>query len=320
MWTALQVSHDRVKKRAASLIRKWSGEFERDPRLGLMNDAYESLRSQGVVFEDEQATTAPPSTSVSRDNELARREEEDIQRAIRESELEAEKQQQQRYSGHGYAPASAIPPQNAPQRQFSGGGTPTPAVPSPNLPGGYPGASTSTDKPLPAPFPDTSVSTSAPVPNRPMMSRAQALYDFEPDPSQPGELPLRKGDIVRVLERAYAEWWRGECRGRIGIFPVNWVQVLPDPTPEQLAQEAQVEAGVFAQIGQVDQLLDLLRAAEERGDVSNVGDDEQITHLYQQCLALRPKILKLIEQHTQKKGKQAVRSCYSVTGLISPCS
>lgn len=265
-----------------------------------MNDAYEALRAKGVVFEDEQSTSASQSTTnAERDNELARKEEEDIQRAIRESELEAERSQS-RFSG-GYAPPSAIPPQQLPQTSSA------PAVTTPSLPGGFPSTSTSdANKPLPDPSPapqqQQQQQPPAPVPQQPKIMRAQALYDFEPDPSQPGELPLRKGDIVRVLERAYAEWWRGECRGRIGIFPVNWVQVLPEPTPEQLAQEAQVEASVFSQLGSVDQLLDLLRAAEERGESSQVGDDEQITQLYQQCLALRPKILKLIEKHTQKKS------------------
>lgn len=317
----LQTSHDSVKKRAASLIKKWSGEFAQDTRLGLMNDAYETLRSRNVVFPDEDAS-APPEASRNDENELARREEEDMQRAIRESELEAERQQA-RYGG-GYVPAAsynAPPPPQPAQQEYQAPPPqaspyqPQPAVSTPGLPGGFP--PTDTSKPLPAPSPtpplaeqpqqayQTASSSAAPVPqDQPHISRAQALYDFEPDPTQPGELPLRKGDIVRVLERAYQEWWRGECRGRIGIFPVNWVQELPEPTPQQLADEAQYEAGVFAQISQVDQLLDMLRAAEERQDVGSVGDDEQVTQLYQQCLVLRPKILKLIERHTQKKSKQ----------------
>lgn len=285
-------------------MKKWSGEFESDTRLGLMNDAYELLRNKGAVFEDEQPSGASTSGSAaaneSRENELARREEEDMQRAIRESELEAERSQS-RFGG-GYAPPSALPPQHHQPAAQS-------PAPAPSLPGGFPAASTSdANKPLPSVSPGpaqihSTPAPAAPVPQQPQIMRAQALYDFEPDPSQPGELPLRKGDIVRVLERAYAEWWRGECRGRVGIFPVNWVQVLPEPTAEQLAQEAQVEASVFAQLGSVDQLLDLLRAAEERGESGHVGDDEQVTQLYQQCLALRPKILKLIEKHTQKKSE-----------------
>jgi hypothetical protein len=44
---SVQTSHEKVKKRAFLLLRKWAGEFERDERLGLVEDAYQSLLSKG---------------------------------------------------------------------------------------------------------------------------------------------------------------------------------------------------------------------------------------------------------------------------------
>jgi hypothetical protein len=52
--------------------------------------------------------------------------------------------------------------------------------------------------------------------------RVRALYDFEAGQS-PDELPFQKGDVIRVSECVYADWWRGELRGRTGIFPANRV-------------------------------------------------------------------------------------------------
>ena len=42
------------------------------------------------------------------------------------------------------------------------------------------------------------------------------------------------GDVFKLLERVGDEWMRGSHRGRVGIFPVSFVEVLedlPPPTP-----------------------------------------------------------------------------------------
>lgn len=57
--------------------------------------------------------------------------------------------------------------------------------------------------------------------SRPAPRKVKALYDFEP--SEDGELAFKEGDLIRVIESAYKDWWKGEFRGQIGIFPVNYV-------------------------------------------------------------------------------------------------
>jgi signal transducing adaptor molecule len=88
------------------------------------------------------------------------------------------------------------------------------------------------------------------------VSRVRALYDFVP--SEPGELEFRKGDVIAVLESVYKDWWRGSLKGKTGIFPLNYVEKLTDPTPDELQREAQMEAEVFAEIKNVEKLLTLL--------------------------------------------------------------
>ncbi|GBP69787.1 SH3 domain-containing kinase-binding protein 1 [Eumeta japonica] len=43
------------------------------------------------------------------------------------------------------------------------------------------------------------------------------------------ELTLCEGDVVTLVSRDAPDrgWWRGEVRGRVGLFPDNFVQVLP---------------------------------------------------------------------------------------------
>lgn len=129
------------------------------------------------------------------------------------------------------------------------------------------------------------------------VSRVRALYDFVP--TEPGELEFKRGDVIAVLESVYKDWWRGSLKGKTGIFPLNYVEKLTDPTPEELQREAQMEAEVFAEIKNVEKLLTLLST----NSAPREEDNEEISKLYHQTLAIRPKLIKLIEKYSQKKGK-----------------
>lgn len=142
------------------------------------------------------------------------------------------------------------------------------------------------------------------------VSRVRALFDFQP--SEPGELQFRKGDVIAVLESVYKDWWKGSLRGQTGIFPLNYVEKLPDPTVEELQREAQMEAEVFGQIKNVEKLLTLLST---RSSEPNVQDNEEITALYHSTLAIRPKLIELIGKYSQKKGNYpaTLLACHRLT-------
>jgi signal transducing adaptor molecule len=65
----------------------------------------------------------------------------------------------------------------------------------------------------------TEVQTTSP--QSPTVTRVRALHKFEA--TEPGELAFEKGDVIKVVDRIYKDWWRGQLRGRTGIFPVNYV-------------------------------------------------------------------------------------------------
>ncbi|KAI2633053.1 hypothetical protein GGS26DRAFT_555128 [Hypomontagnella submonticulosa] len=150
--------------------------------------------------------------------------------------------------------------------------------------------------------PSATTAQMEPVPSHPTgttaatVSRVRALFDFVP--SEPGELEFKKGDIIAVLESVYKDWWRGSLKGRTGIFPLNYVEKLADPTPDELQREAQMEAEVFAEIKNVEKLLTLLSTSNAS---PREEDNEEISKLYHQTLAIRPKLIKLIEKYSQKK-------------------
>jgi signal transducing adaptor molecule len=53
------------------------------------------------------------------------------------------------------------------------------------------------------------------------VTRVRALHTFQP--TERNELAFEQGDIIKVVNREYKDWWRGQLRGRTGIFPVNYV-------------------------------------------------------------------------------------------------
>uniref|UniRef100_A0A8C9HT43 SH3 domain containing 21 n=1 Tax=Piliocolobus tephrosceles TaxID=591936 RepID=A0A8C9HT43_9PRIM len=60
----------------------------------------------------------------------------------------------------------------------------------------------------------------------------RVLFDYQPE--APDELMLRRGDVVNVLSKTTEDkgWWEGECQGRRGVFPDNFV--LPPPPIKKL--------------------------------------------------------------------------------------
>ena len=51
----------------------------------------------------------------------------------------------------------------------------------------------------------------------------KALFDFKPQ--EENELEFRKGDLIDVVEKDDANWWRGRLGDREGLFPANYVAI-----------------------------------------------------------------------------------------------
>uniref|UniRef100_A0A3P8VVK8 Osteoclast-stimulating factor 1 n=1 Tax=Cynoglossus semilaevis TaxID=244447 RepID=A0A3P8VVK8_CYNSE len=60
----------------------------------------------------------------------------------------------------------------------------------------------------------------------------KVLFPFEA--SNEDELSLKEGDIIHVLSKDTGEpgWWRGELGGKEGVFPDNFVTVVPEAEKE----------------------------------------------------------------------------------------
>ena len=270
-----QNTHEKVRRRALGLIVEWTGDFESDPSLGIMEECYQSLKSKGKSFLSMlyiypaphptaltgykfDAPNDPPPPDA--DDALRRREEEELQRVLEMSMHDkGGRGQWSEYSltssgGAGSSgpasnraavPASATPsvssahPPQA-QKPVYGGYVPasSPAVSAENTSATVAAASAAAAvapaAPAPSVTPQVAASPAPSVKSQDSVSivtRVRALHAFEP--TDAGELAFEKGDIIKVVDRGYKDWWRGQLKGRTGIFPVNYVVREDDSVASQ---------------------------------------------------------------------------------------
>ena len=253
---------------------EWTEMFSKDPELGVMEQAYMRMKTQSTTLfvsgmrksclYFKDPNLHPPSKPTKKQiTDADRRKEEEELQMA--LDLSVKDRQQ----------AAASSSSSSTNQKGSQGAQASSATPTPQ--------------------PLSSGTTAATV------SRVRALFDFQP--SEPGELQFKKGDVIAVLESVYKDWWKGSLRGQTGIFPLNYVEKLSDPTHEELQREAQMEAEVFAEIKNVEKLLTLLSTSNS--DL-NVRDNEEITALYHSTLAIRPKLIELIGKYSQRKGTTQV--------------
>ena len=179
---------------------------------------------------EEIVEAAPPDV----DDEVRRREEEELQRVIEMSLHDKGGRNASAWgasssaAGSSAAPASSsakvsappvqtsYKPVESPKSPHSAYAPPAAAQRQASPPISHAAARSSSSLPEQvSPSRKTTASASGPV------TRVRALHDFEPTVA--GELAFQKGEIIKVTDRAYDNWWRGQLRGRTGIFPVNYV-------------------------------------------------------------------------------------------------
>ncbi|XP_044154920.1 sorbin and SH3 domain-containing protein 1 isoform X20 [Bufo gargarizans] len=67
--------------------------------------------------------------------------------------------------------------------------------------------------------------------SRSEMTQARAKFDFKAQSLK--ELPLQKGDIVYIYKQIDQNWFEGEHHGRMGIFPISYIEILPQTEKAQ---------------------------------------------------------------------------------------
>ncbi|XP_072022602.1 SH3 domain-containing kinase-binding protein 1-like [Amphiura filiformis] len=68
----------------------------------------------------------------------------------------------------------------------------------------------------------------------PVIEKAKVNFDY--DAQNPDELSLKEGDVIVITSKEAGDsgWWEGEVHGRKGVFPDNFVTLLP---PERIKRK-----------------------------------------------------------------------------------
>ena len=212
----------------------WTADFEKDSTLGIMEECYNSLKAKsmhsifvsflrGIYYSLDysfEQPDEPPPPQV--DDEVRRREEEELQRVL-EMSLHDKGGRVGEYDSYG-AGSSSVPGVAASSGIAAASSSQAPpntvqVMPTTNY------AETQSTSPVAQAYGDR-VSSPIASPTRSntqpsMVTRVRALHTFQP--TDKGELAFDKGDIIKVVDRNYKDWWRGQLKGRTGIFPVNYV-------------------------------------------------------------------------------------------------
>ncbi|EHN02163.1 Hse1p [Saccharomyces cerevisiae x Saccharomyces kudriavzevii VIN7] len=137
------------------------------------------------------------------------------------------------------------------------------------------------------------------TPVQTIVRRVRALYDLSTN--EPDELSFRKDDVIIVLEQVYRDWWKGALRGKMGIFPLNYVTPIAEPSKEEIENEKNKEAVILSQKTAVDQLHTSLNAASKTGDSNEVLQDPHIGDMYGSVTPLRPQVTRMLGKYAKEK-------------------
>lgn len=132
------------------------------------------------------------------------------------------------------------------------------------------------------------------------ISHVKALYDLSA--TGPGELSFRAGDIIEVLDdKMHKDWWKGRANNSEGIFPTNYVEPCAAPAQSSVPAQVAEEEYIFAQSRNVEKLLSIFATASRHPDM-NVINNPDVQRMYNELMAMHPRITQLIAEYQAKKA------------------
>ncbi|XP_067672416.1 growth factor receptor-bound protein 2-like [Haliotis asinina] len=57
----------------------------------------------------------------------------------------------------------------------------------------------------------------------PQVQYVEAMYDFCPESCD--ELAFKKKEVIKLIDKVDENWWKGELKGVIGVFPAKYVKM-----------------------------------------------------------------------------------------------
>ncbi|KIJ52656.1 hypothetical protein M422DRAFT_43481 [Sphaerobolus stellatus SS14] len=71
-----------------------------------------------------------------------------------------------------------------------------------------------------------------PPPPAATQNQARALWSYNENRQESGDLSFNEGETIEIIEEANEDWWKGRNpRGEVGLFPANYVEKIAAPGP-----------------------------------------------------------------------------------------
>lgn len=92
-------------------------------------------------------------------------------------------------------------------------------------------------------------------PSQPQPQQVKALYTYKGKSAR--ELPIRRGDILVLLNSANKDWWKVELDGKQGFVPSSYVRKIETPptpvppSPSLLSMSVSVDDSVASRQAQL---------------------------------------------------------------------
>lgn len=255
--------HIIVKREIAKMVKQLSLSFKDDPSLRYMGDLLSQIVASNPNLVDGDQPNVPSKQKMSTESKL--KEDQEFEEALKLSLAEYEQQQQQKQQHQQLKP-----------QEFGM-----------NLTG-------HTGQPTQTSLGHEDLEPLAPA----VIKKVRAMYDLSS--TEPDELSFRKGDVIVVLEQVYRDWWRGTLSGKVGIFPLNYVTPIEEPSLQEREAEKTKEDSLFAQKPNIDQLYHILENSKATGN-SDLTQNPAINDLYGSVTPLRPQVAKSIGKYARKR-------------------
>lgn len=257
--------HVTVKRETAKMVKQLSLSFKDDPSLRYMGDLLSRISSVAPHLVETEQPNVPSKKEMSADSK--QKEDQDFEEALKLSLAEYERQQQH---------------EQQQQQQQQRNQQPVVA------------ANIQAEQPVQTISNQGEAKSSAPA----VIRKVRAMYDLSSE--EPDELSFRKGDVIVVLEQVYRDWWRGTLCGKVGIFPLNYVTPIEEPSAEELEAEKRKEDALFSQKANIDQLYYTLENSKACGN-GDLTQNPTINDMYGSITPLRPQVAKTIGKYARKR-------------------
>ena len=121
------------------------------------------------------------------------------------------------------------------------------------------------------------------------------------------ELPLKKGETVKVIEMAASGWWQGMCGGKVGWFPASYVKPVPavdKPQQKEPPKPAKVVEEAVAPRGMEESMSSDMLEATGQLSLSGWGKMISVLHYHRMlpCPSLAPEYHALHTFSSEQEG------------------